>query len=173
MRCCSLPRRRSRQSELSSAAYAEVVRICQAVGASRAGIELAAAWVHVGCQEDKAEIRRNLDFLRRQRCAAAQRSLRAAFEPPGGCWTTSTAILPALAVFAGGFMRQAAEAVAGASLLTLASLMAKSLVELSTRALRPARDRAPVRRRKLAAGDHCTTARTALALLPPSGAAGG
>ena len=36
-------------------------------------------------------------------------------------------ILQALSVFSGGFTRKAAEAVAGASLLSLAALMAKSL----------------------------------------------
>src|SRR5690606_40959526 len=86
----------------------------------------------LSCQEIAAEIERNLDFLSTpaRDVPPRQRSLRAAFEHS---WRLlddeERAILPALAVFAGGFTRQAAEAVAGASLLTLASLMAKSLVE--------------------------------------------
>ncbi|MCB9115451.1 MAG: helix-turn-helix domain-containing protein [Caldilinea sp.] len=126
-------RRNNPGFELSNAAYAEVVRICQAVEGIPLGIELAAAWVRMlSCQEIAAEIERNLDFLSTpaRDVPPRQRSLRAAFEHS---WRLlddeERAILPALAVFAGGFTRQAAEVVAGASLLTLASLMAKSLVE--------------------------------------------
>ncbi len=118
---------------LHGAAYPAVVRICQAVEGIPLGIELAAAWVRMlSCDEIAAEIERNLDFLATpaRDVPSRQRSLRAAFEHS---WRLldeeERAILPALALFAGGFTRQAAEAVAGASLLALAGLMAKSLVE--------------------------------------------
>ena len=111
--------------------YPAIVQICQMVEGIPLGIELAAAWVPaLTCHEIASEIQRNLDFLATAapNVPSRQRSLRAAFEHS---WRLLTAeernILQGLSVFSGGFTRKAGEAVAGASLLSLAALMAKSL----------------------------------------------
>jgi predicted ATPase len=96
------------------------------------GIELAAAWVPVlTCREIAREIERSLDFLgtSMRDVPERQRSLRAAFDHS---WNLLSAdergVLSRLAVFRGGFEREAAEQVAGASLPSLMALASKSLV---------------------------------------------
>src|SRR5207248_1748334 len=95
-------------------------------------IELAAAWVRMlSCAEIAQEIERNLDFLASsaRNIPARHRSLRAAFEHS---WhlllPAEQRVLSKLSVFQGGFLREAAEQIAGASLTLLGSLMAKSLL---------------------------------------------
>ena len=107
------------------------VRICEMVEGIPLGIELAAAWVRtLTCAEIAAEIERSFDLLATSArdVPQRQRSLRAAFEHS---WhllpDEERRILQALSVFSGGFTRKAAEAVAGASLVSLAALIAKSL----------------------------------------------
>jgi len=126
----------ARQAEVGFTPTAEdmfaVARICQLVEGVPLGIELAATWVKVlSCQEIAAEIEANLDFLTTSLRNVPQRhqSLRAVF-------AQSWALLPGdgrvcfrkLAIFRGGFTRQAAQDVAGASLNALASLVDKSLL---------------------------------------------
>lgn len=115
-----------------AADYAPIAHICRLLEGSPLGIELAAAWVRLlTCQEIAAEIERSFDFLvtTARDVPPRQRSLRAGFEHS---WRLLPAaeqrVLGALSVFAGGFTRKAAEAVAGASLHDLAALAAKSLV---------------------------------------------
>jgi predicted ATPase len=116
---------------LRAADYLAVVHICQMVEGIPLGIELAAAWVRVlSCREIASEIERSFDFLATSArdVPQRQRSLRAAFEHS---WRLLPAeersVLQGLCVFSGGFTRKAAEAVAGATLLSLAALMTKSL----------------------------------------------
>jgi predicted ATPase len=108
---------------------AEILRL---TGGLPLGILLAAAWVDMlPVREIAAEIAKNLDFLETDMgdVPDRHRSLRAAFD-------TSWAYLGpeerksflALSVFRGGFTRQAALAVAGASLRGLSVLAGKSLV---------------------------------------------
>jgi predicted ATPase len=139
--------------ELEAEERPSVVRICQMVEGMPLGIELAAAWVPVlTCREIAHEIERGMDFLattmrdvpERQRSLRAafdflattmrdvperQRSLRAAFDHS---WSLLSAdergVLCRLAVFQGGFEREAGEQVAGASLPSLLALASKSLV---------------------------------------------
>ncbi|MFN8494393.1 MAG: tetratricopeptide repeat protein [Caldilineaceae bacterium] len=111
---------------------AAVAQICRLVDGMPLGIELAAAWVHVlSCVEIAAEIQRNLDFLAvaRRDVPARQRSLRATFayswellSPP------EKRVLRQISVFRGGFTREAAKQVAGATLPLLAALVDKSLL---------------------------------------------
>jgi predicted ATPase/transcriptional regulator with XRE-family HTH domain len=115
-----------------AADYAAIAHICRLVEGSPLGIELAAAWVRpLTCREIAAEIERSYDVLATtvRDVPLRQRSLRAEFEYS---WrllpTAEQRVLRALSVFAGGFTRAAGEAVAGASLQELASLLAKSLV---------------------------------------------
>lgn len=111
---------------------AAIVRICQLVEGMPLGIELAAAWVRMlSCQEIATEIAASLDFLHTtaRGVPARQRSLRAAFDYSWRLLEEDEQIvLRRLAVFNGGFTRAAAAEVAGASLLTLSTLLTKSLV---------------------------------------------
>lgn len=110
-------------------ALAEILYL---VGGMPLGIMLAAAWVDIlPIREIAAEIRRSFDFLETEMrdLPERQRSIRAVFEyswlllSPEECETFS-----ALSVFRGGFSREAAREVAGASLRGLANLVNKSLV---------------------------------------------
>ncbi|MGQ0604422.1 MAG: tetratricopeptide repeat protein [Anaerolineales bacterium] len=112
-----------------------VIRICQLVEGLPLGIELAAVWVRaLSCREIAAEIERNLEFLTipRRDVSERHRSLKAVFEHS---WTflseDERRVLQSLSVFHGGFEREAAEGVAGASLSVLAALVDKSLVRHS------------------------------------------
>lgn len=112
--------------------YPAMAEICRLVEGIPLGIELAAAWVRMlTCGEIADEMKRSLDFLATtaRDVPQRQRSLRAAFEYS---WNLLAAdertVLRRLSVFSNGFTRAAAEAGAGATLLTLSALMAKSLV---------------------------------------------
>ncbi len=125
-------RRAQASFELRAEARSSLVRICQMVDGMPLGIELAAAWVPVlSCQEIAQEIERSLDFLATtmRDVPERQRSLRAAFDHS---WSLLAAnereILSRLAIFQGGFEREAAEHVAGATLPSLLRLASKSLV---------------------------------------------
>ena len=114
---------------------APVVRICQLVGGTPLGIELAAAWVRVlSCRDIAQQIEHNLDLLATTEAdrPPRQRSLRAAFEYS---WNLLSAeeqfAFKRLAVFQGGFRREAAEKVAGAPLSLLFTLLDKSLLRRS------------------------------------------
>lgn len=109
-----------------------IARICRLVDGIPLGIELAASWVKLmSCREIADEIATNLDFLttRWRDLPARHRSLRAVFEHS---WRLLTAeeqqLFAKLALFRGGFTREAAQQVAAASLSTLAALVDKSLV---------------------------------------------
>ncbi len=111
---------------------AAVVRICQLVDGMPLGIELAAAWVSVLSPQELAdELAQNVDVLARANRDATprHRSMRAVFEHS---WVLlneqERTTLGRLAVFRGGCYREAAQAVAGATLPLLAGLIDKSLV---------------------------------------------
>jgi len=109
-----------------------VVRICQLVDGMPLGIELAAAWVRALTPAEIAEeLARNVDFLARANRDAAprHRSMRAIFEHSWALLDSKEQeVLGRLAVFRGGCYREAAQAVAGATLPLLAGLIDKSLV---------------------------------------------
>jgi predicted ATPase/DNA-binding XRE family transcriptional regulator len=112
--------------------YSSVELFIQNARRAKVGFELAAAWVSVlTCREIAGEIERSLDFLATwmRDVPERQRSLRAAFEHS---WNLLSAdergVLCRLAVFQGGFEREAAEQVAGATLASLLALASKSLV---------------------------------------------
>jgi predicted ATPase len=118
--------------ELKAEERSAMVSICRMVEGMPLGIELAAAWVSVlSCREIAGEIERNLDFLATtlRDAPARHRSLRAAFEHS---WKLLSPVeretLSRLSIFRGGFAREAAERVAGATLPTLSTLVSKSLV---------------------------------------------
>lgn len=110
----------------------DLARICRLLDGMPLGIELAAGWVRtLSLSEIRAEIEANLDFLAASLVdvPSRQRSLRALFEHT---WRTlgeeEKAVFAALSVFRGGFMREAACAVAGASLLALSALVDRALL---------------------------------------------
>jgi predicted ATPase/transcriptional regulator with XRE-family HTH domain len=117
---------------LSAQERACVARICRLVEGMPLAIELAAAWVRVlPCAEIAAEIERTLDFLAASArdIPARHRSLRAVFDHSLNLLTEEErTAFRMLAVFRGGFRREAAEWVAGATLHLLTALADKSLL---------------------------------------------
>lgn len=113
-------------------AVAEILRL---TGGMPLAILLAAAWVDMlPVREIAAEIAKSLDFLETEIADIPDRhrSVRAVFDYS---WSTlgedERTIFAALSVFRGGFTREAAHEVVGASLRHLANLAGKSLVTSS------------------------------------------
>jgi predicted ATPase/DNA-binding SARP family transcriptional activator len=109
-----------------------IAQICRLVDGIPLGIELAAAWVHLlSCQEIAAEIGRNLDFLATpaRNVPERHRTLRAVFDHSWHLLTPGEQrLLRQLSVFQGGFTRDLAVAVTGATLPVLGALVNKSLL---------------------------------------------
>lgn len=109
-----------------------VAAIIRLVDGLPLGIELAAAWLEMmPLNEIADEIRRSVDFLETdlRDVPERHRSIRAVFEYS---WNLMNAgerdVFLRLSIFRGGFDREAAMTVAGASLRTLTSLVNKSLM---------------------------------------------
>lgn len=122
---------------LTTEALPPVLTICELLQGSPLGLELAAGWVKLlSCEEIAQEIQKSLDFLSAttRDIPTKHRSIRAVFE---SSWARLSAheqaVLKKLSVFRGGFTRQAAAEVAGATLPDLASLADKSLLRVSAR----------------------------------------
>jgi len=118
--------------QVATGEWKSLVQICQMVEGVPLAIELAAAWVGLlSCEEIAREIKANMDFLATTLRDIPQRhrSIRATFNHS---WKLLPEVerkaLCQLSVFHGGFDRNAANQVAGASLPILASLSDKSLV---------------------------------------------
>lgn len=111
---------------------ADIARICRLLEGIPLAIELAAAWVRLlSCQEIAREIAQNLDFLvtSLRNVPQRHRSLRAVFDSSWQLLSDQERTLfRDLAVFNGGFERDAAERVTGASLPLLLALVDKSLL---------------------------------------------
>jgi predicted ATPase len=126
-------RRVSSSFALTAQNRAAIARICQLVEGMPLGIELAAAWVPtLSCLEIAQEIERNLDFLTaaQRDMPARHRSMRAVFDYSWKLLTDEEGrVLSQLTVFHGGFQRDAAARVAGASLPLLAQMASKSLIQ--------------------------------------------
>lgn len=112
-----------------------VAEICRLVHGLPLGIELAATWARLlPLPEIVQEIQQNLDFLDNTflETPAHQRSLRAIFNHSWRLLSpVEQQVLRQLAVFRGGFTREAAAKVAGATLPLLAQLADKSMVQRS------------------------------------------
>ena len=109
-----------------------VIQICQLVEGMPLAIELAAAWVRIlPCGDIAQEIEQALDILSTTMAdlPPRHRSMRAVFEHS---WHLLTAdeqrVVRQLAIFQGGFSRQAAKQVVEATLLLLSNLADKSLL---------------------------------------------
>lgn len=118
--------------ELTPANRQAIARICALVGGMPLGIELAAAWVRVlSCEAIAEEIARGLDILETpaRNINARHRSMRAVLDHSWNLLSQpERATFMKLAVFRGGFTREAAQEVAGASLRMLSVLADKSLL---------------------------------------------
>lgn len=114
---------------------AHLLSICRQVEGSPLGLELAAVWVRLmPLAEITAELGRSTDFLNAnsRTKVARHQSLRAVFEHSWELLTLrEQETLRKLSVFAGGFSREAAKQVTGASLPVLAALVDKSLLRVS------------------------------------------
>ncbi len=109
-----------------------IIHICKLVGGLPLAIELAASWVRLlSCREIAQELERGPDLLESKKVdvPSRHRSIKTVFDHS---WTLLTeqerALLMKLSIFQGGFTREAAIAVTGASLPTLSSLVDKSLL---------------------------------------------
>ncbi|MFN2201103.1 MAG: glycosyltransferase [Caldilineaceae bacterium] len=112
--------------------YVAIARICRIVQGMPLAIELAASWVRVlSCSHIAEELVRDLGFLSSNlsNMPARHWSLGSVFEQSWRLLTPEEQkLLARLSVFRGSFTRQAAEAVAEASMPLLAALIDKSLV---------------------------------------------
>lgn len=108
--------------------HRDVVRICQRVDGLPLGIELAAAWLRVMPCQDIADVLVTLE-VDEDGFSDRHRSLQVVLDHT---WTYLTereqSLFSQLAVFQGGFKREAAENVADATLPMLAGLANKSLL---------------------------------------------
>ncbi|MBN1810736.1 MAG: tetratricopeptide repeat protein [Anaerolineae bacterium] len=121
-----------RRFTLSKAERVHAVRICQLVGGMPLGIELAASWIPVhSCEEIAEQIASSLDILatRLRNVPERHRSMWATFEHSFQLLAEEErGAFAGLSVFRGGFSREAAAAVTGASLALLTALQDKSLI---------------------------------------------
>lgn len=112
-----------------------IVHVCKLVEGNPLGIELAAAWVRtLSCDEIEQEIKRGMNFLSvsARDIPARHRSMRAVFDHSWELLNEEEqGVLAQLSTFHGGFGREAAEQVAGATLYVLSALMTKSLIHRS------------------------------------------
>jgi predicted ATPase/DNA-binding CsgD family transcriptional regulator len=112
-----------------------VAQICRLVEGMPLAIEIAAAWVkRLSCAAIADEIGSNLDFLASnlRDVPDRHRSIRAVFAYSWGLLhVEEQTVFMKLSVFHGGFTREAAEAVTGASLIILSDLVDKSMLRLN------------------------------------------
>lgn len=111
----------------------DIVRICRLVQGMPLGLMLAATWLEMlSPAEIAAEVENSLAFLAADLAdvPVRQRSMQAVF---AYSWQQMTSqeqsVLAKLSVFRGGFTREAAVAVANASLRVLLGLVSKSLLQ--------------------------------------------
>lgn len=128
-------RRVQQQFKVTEANLPALLRICTLVEGMPLGLEMAAAWVdQLSPTEIAAELEKSLDLLAFTWYDTPERhqSMRAVF-----AWSwhllneTEQRVLRRLSIFRGGFTRDAAETITGASLRVLMSLMHKSLLQRS------------------------------------------
>jgi predicted ATPase/DNA-binding CsgD family transcriptional regulator len=114
---------------------AHVIRICRMVEGLPLAIELAAARVRsMSCAQIAEEIQRSMGFLSTalRNVPERHRDMYAVFEPSWDRLTPAEReIFVRLSVFRGGFEREAAEQVAGATLPVLDGLVDKSLLRVT------------------------------------------
>jgi predicted ATPase/class 3 adenylate cyclase len=109
-----------------------LAHILDQVGGMPLGIELAAAWVDALQVSDIAdEVAKSIDFLESEAgdVPDRHRSIRAVFDYSWSLLSEDErTVFSTFSVFRGGFARDAAEAISGASVRDLANLVSKSLL---------------------------------------------
>ena len=112
-----------------------VVQICELVDGMPLALEMAAAWMRVLPPDAiAAELEQSLAFLAAQDrdVEARHRSIQAVFEHSWRLLSDDErSIVRQLSIFRGGFSRQAAMTVVGASLWDLSALLDKSWIQMS------------------------------------------
>jgi len=110
----------------------QITNICQMVGGMPIAIELAAAWLQIlNLDEIAGELQKGFDILTTEMRDAPERhrSIRAIFDHSWSLLNpTEGQIFTRLSVFRGGFTREAAQQVSGASLQLLVGLVNKSFL---------------------------------------------
>jgi predicted ATPase len=128
----SSAKRRQPAFELTAENLPNVIGICALVEGMPLGIILAASWVRMlTTSEISREITQNLAFLEAelQDLPQRQRGLRSVFNHSWRLLSENEReIMRALSVFRGGFTRESAQEVAGASLGDLMGLIDKSII---------------------------------------------
>ncbi|MCZ7545709.1 MAG: LuxR C-terminal-related transcriptional regulator [Anaerolineae bacterium] len=111
-----------------------VVRICTLTEGMPLALEMAASWLRfLACQQIVREIQTSFDFLSTtaRNVEPRHRSIRAVFEQSWRLLSEKERrVFARLSVFRGGFEREAAEQVAGATMRVLARLVDKSLLHV-------------------------------------------
>ncbi|MBI5670690.1 MAG: tetratricopeptide repeat protein [Chloroflexi bacterium] len=129
-------RRARPEFQLDAVSLPDVARICQLVDGMPLGIVLAAAWIGMlSPAEIATEIAGSLDFLETdtRNVPPRHRSIRSVFDSTWNLLAEAErSAFARLSVFRGGFTREAAEQIAGASLRTLLTLTNKSLLRRDT-----------------------------------------
>jgi predicted ATPase/DNA-binding CsgD family transcriptional regulator len=114
--------------------HESIIRICQMTAGLPLALELAASWLKgLPVAQVAAEMQHNLDFLstNTRNIEERHRSMRAVFDKSWDLLAENERqIFARLSVFAGGFDRDSAAAVAEASFTDLAALVEKSLVQM-------------------------------------------
>jgi predicted ATPase/transcriptional regulator with XRE-family HTH domain len=125
-------RQTSQDFSLENEDASALVSICKLVDGLPLAIELAASWVRIlSCREIVLELERSVDFLETSLhdVPARHRSIKSVFAYSWKLLTDDEReVLMKLAVFQGGFTRDAAGSVANASIQLLSSLVGKSLL---------------------------------------------
>jgi len=128
--------RRVQQDFSLAGQQSHIMHICQLVGGMPLALELAAGWTKaLSCAEIVEEIQRSLNFLttNMRNMPERHRSMQAVFDHSWRLLTDEQrAVFPKLSIFRGGFRREAAEQVAGATLEVLAGLVDKSFLRVNT-----------------------------------------
>lgn len=128
-------RRASPKFRLGEENRAEVASICRLVEGMPLAIELAATWMRLlSPAEIAVEIKDSVDFLSAsvRDLPERHRSMRVVFDHSWQMLSLDEQqVLSQLSVFRGGFQRQAAEQVAGASLSILSTLVNRTLLRRS------------------------------------------
>jgi len=125
-------RQASQDFSLESEDIAAIIQICHAVGGLPLAIELAASWARMlSAREIAQELEKSLDLLETRKLDLPQRhrSIKEVFDYSWQLLTENEReLLLKLSIFQGGFTRDAALKVAGASLFLLSSLVDKSML---------------------------------------------
>jgi predicted ATPase/DNA-binding SARP family transcriptional activator len=124
--------RRADPSFVFEAERAAVAEICRLVEGLPLAIEMAAAWTRLlGCPAIAEDLRRGTELLVSARRSQRQSSIDATLDQSWRLLAPAERdVLARVAVFRGGFTREAARKVAGAALPLLAGLVDKSLLRV-------------------------------------------